>query len=80
MPKRIDPKTVKIWFIEPASCLVIPAEFLHQRFAYLDLMTYSETAHDLIDLESDLVPYLGSWYEDYKVINLDIPSPSRAVS
>jgi hypothetical protein len=62
-------KIVKIWFIKPASCLVILAVFLHQRFAYLDLVAYIETAHDLIDQESDLVPYLGSWYEDYKALN-----------
>ena len=42
--------------------------------AYLDLVAYSEAAHDTVDLKLDLVPYLGSWHEDYKTLN-----PSYAI-
>jgi hypothetical protein len=32
-------------------------------------MAYIETAHDLIDMESNMIPHFGSWYEDYKALH-----------
>ncbi len=58
--------------MEPAYCLVSLvslADLLYQRFASLDLVAYSEAAHDAVDLKSYLVTYLGFWYENYKSLN-----------
>ncbi len=37
-------------------------------------MAYGEAAHDTVDLNLDLVPYVGSRYEDPKALN-----PSYAI-